>query len=87
MALKNNVEDEIINVSTNSEICINDLFKYMAEKLSYSGEALYEKERDGDIKRSILDNGKLKSLLKIEPEYSLKSGIDIYLQRHRDIDY
>lgn len=82
MALKNNIKNEIINVSTNYEVCINDLFEHMAEKLAYNGEVFYDSERHGDIKRSRLDNKKLKNILKIEPKYSLKTGIEAYLKKY-----
>ncbi len=86
MALKNNLENEVINVSTNNEVCINELFEHMAKKLSYKGKVFYDRERHGDIRRSRLDNGKLKNILKIEPRYNLESGIDAYLKKRAPRD-
>lgn len=60
------VKNETINVSTNTECTINELFKILADKYGYQQAAVYKPERNGDIKVSILANSKLNSLAEVE---------------------
>ena len=74
-ALKADIDNEIINVSTNTRTSINDLFEILKEELSYTLEPVYTAPREGDIEKSILNNGKLISLLHFKPETDIKTGI------------
>lgn len=74
-AIKSDVKNEIINVSTNKALSINKLFEVMAQKSGYEKKAHYGKERHGDIKHSILDNKKCTDLLKISPQTSVEKGL------------
>lgn len=74
-SIKCDVKNEIINVSTNKAISINKLFEIMAELFNYKKSPIHAKERYGDIKHSILDNKKCKTLLGIEPQTTIKDGL------------
>ena len=75
-AVKSDVKNEIINVSTSTAISINKLFILMAEKYKYTKPPIYTPERIGDIKHSILDNKKCAKLLNCEPKTSIENGLE-----------
>lgn len=75
LSLKTDIQDEIINVSTNSRTSINDLFEVMKEELNYKLKPKYTAPREGDIEKSILNNGKLISMFHFAPSIDIKTGI------------
>ncbi len=75
LALTTDIQDEIINVSTNSRTSINDLFEVLKEELNYKLKPKYTAPREGDIEKSILNNGKLISMLHFTPSIDVESGI------------
>ena len=75
LALTTDIQDEIINVSTNSRTSINDLFEVMKEELNYKLKPKYIVQREGDIEKSILNNGKLISMLHFTPSIDIRTGI------------
>ena len=75
LALTTDIQNEVINVSTNSRTSINDLFEILKSELNYTLEPTYTIPREGDIEKSILDNGKLISLFHFTPLISIKEGI------------
>jgi len=75
-AIKSDVSDEIINVSTNKAISVNKLFELMAQKYGYQKQPVHKEERLGDIKHSILDNKKCEKLLGVLPKTSIQKGMN-----------
>lgn len=75
LALTTDIQNEIINVSTNSRTSINDLFEVVKTELNYTLEPTYTEPREGDIEKSVLNNGKLISLFHFTPLISIKEGI------------
>ena len=80
LGFESDVKNELINVSTNTGISVNDLFFKMADVLSYSKKPLYVPDRCGDIKHSILNNEKCAKLLEFIPQTSLNDGIEALLK-------
>lgn len=74
-AIQKDIQNEIINVSTNKAISINKLFELMAEKFGYKKSPIHVEARFGDIKHSILDNKKCAELLGNIPETSVEEGL------------
>lgn len=74
-AIENDVKNEIINVSTNEAITINQLFEFMAKKYNYSKKPVHTEARLGDIKHSILDNKKCVKLFNFTPKVSVEDGL------------
>lgn len=74
-AIQSEVNNEIINVSTNESTSINKLFELMGIKYNYNKKSHYGEERLGDIKHSVLDNKKCKKLFGIVPETSVDIGL------------
>lgn len=58
-ALKSDVQNEIINFSTNKGVTLNELFTEMSKIYDYKQAPNYLPERIGDIKDSILANKKV----------------------------
>lgn len=75
LALQTDIQDEIINVSTNRRTSINDLVKIMRSELNYDVEPEYLNTRVGDIEKSVLSNEKLSSLFYYVPQVDIHTGI------------
>ncbi len=70
------IKNEIINVSTNSSISINELFSIIKNSLGYDLSPEYSSSRKGDIKNSILDNRKLVKMMGICPSVNISQNIE-----------
>jgi len=68
-------DNEIINISTNKAITINELVDMMNEIMGTYLKPVYTNLRKGDIVHSYLDNKKALSILGWKPQYSLKEGL------------
>lgn len=75
-AIEKDIKNEIINVSTNKAISVNKLFDLLAKKYNYKKPAVHDEERLGDIKHSILDNGKCIKLFGFEPKTTIEEGLE-----------
>ena len=64
--INKNVSRQILNISTNSAITINNLFENVVKISNKNIKANYLDVREGDIEHSILDNRKLLSLVDID---------------------
>ena len=64
-----------VNVSTAEAVSVNNLFDIMKLQYGYQKNVIYKLERPGDITHSWLTNELIKSVLKWEPKYNLKTGI------------
>jgi UDP-glucose 4-epimerase len=67
--------DPIFNVSTGRGTSVNDLFAILREALGSSIRARYGPPRPGDVRHSVLDNGRARRELKFEPRVELREGI------------
>ena len=65
----------VANVSTSSETSINDLFETIKEITGRRVAPAYGPPRPGDIRRSCLDNSRLKELLEWSPGVTLQDGL------------
>ena len=75
LGFKSDVKNEIVNVSTNSGITINDLFLKIADVLKYNKEPVHIEDRFDDIKHSVLNNEKCFELFNFTLQTSLDEGI------------
>lgn len=74
-AIETDVEDEIINFSTNKGVILNELIVKMSKIYGYKQKPIYLPERIGDIKDSILSNRKAIKLFKIKNSRSISDGL------------
>lgn len=68
--------NEIFNISSNTETKINDLLKLMIKTIRNDVTPEFKCAREGDIVHSKLDNTRISKLLNWSPSYSLKAGLD-----------
>lgn len=81
LALTTDVKNEIINVSTNTKLSINELAEIFKRELNYKNKIKHTPQRVGDIEKSILDNKKLINLLKFKPQTPMEQGIREMIQQ------
>jgi len=77
-------ENEIVNVGTGTGTSVNDLFAKMKDLTGYSKEAVHKESRPGDLKKSILDVKKAKSLLNWEASVKLEKGLEDTIEYFRN---
>lgn len=65
----------IYNISTNSELKVLELLNIILQETGKSLSPIFEEPREGDIFRSVLDNGSFKEKTGWEPKYSIEEGI------------
>lgn len=74
-AMQSNVKHAFINISGKKTTSINELAKLMIQLSGLSLDSIYEKPRDGDIKKSHADTSLAKKLINWESETSLEEGL------------
>lgn len=81
LAIKNDITNTIINVSTNTKTSVNELFEYLKTGLNYKLNAGHTEPRMGDIPKSVLDNRKLIKLFGYTPEIGIKEGLSRMIKK------
>ncbi len=66
---------EVFNIACNQQTTLKELVYAIAEELGSSVEAVYTSERSGDVKHSLADIAKAKSILLYEPDILFKEGL------------
>ncbi|ABO34808.1 NAD-dependent epimerase/dehydratase [Methanococcus maripaludis C5] len=66
--------NQIVNIGSGRETSVNELFKLISFELGFNLDAIYEKEREGEVYRTYIDYKKAKSLGWI-PDVELQDGI------------
>jgi UDP-glucose 4-epimerase len=64
------------NISSNTETSINEVFDSIAKILGSKVKKTYAPARDGDVKRSCLNNSKAAAELKWKPQVSFMDGLE-----------
>ncbi len=64
-----------VNISSNTETSIEEIFSIVARELNTSMEPVHEASRFGEILRSRLDNSLAKEFLDWEPSVSISEGV------------
>ena len=68
-------ENHFLNIGTGVETSVNDLANSMKIQFNSQINPIYKPAREGELKRSVLNNTKAKKDLDWEPEYNLDSGM------------
>lgn len=82
----NKGDNEIINISNNNNISINELVEVLAKICNKNIQPSYKDARGGDIIHSYMDNKKASVLLGWEPKYSLEEGLKETLQYYISLE-
>ncbi len=81
IAESENTIGEIINIGSNTEISIGDLFNLIKKIMNSDAEFITDKQRirpeNSEVYRLVCDNTKIKNLTGYEPKYSLEEGLMI----------
>jgi len=75
-AINSQDPDRILNISTQTEISVNQLASLFAEVSGRETPITYQPAREGDILRSMLRNTAARSILQWMPSTSLREGLD-----------
>ena len=68
-------ENHFLNIGTGVETSVNDLVNSMKIQFNSQINPIYKPAREGELKRSVLNNTKAKEDLDWKPEYSLDRGM------------
>ena len=68
-------ENHFLNIGTGVETSVNDLAHSMKIQFNSQINPIYEPAREGELKRSVLNNTKAREDLDWKPEYSLDRGM------------
>lgn len=68
--------NDAFNIGTGEPTTTNLLFETLAKATGHAKPAKHGVARLGDLQKSLLDNAKAKRLLKWEPKYDLKRGLE-----------
>ena len=75
-----NAVGEIVNIGSNHEMSIKDLFHIIKEKMQADVEAVTDENRirpeKSEVHRLWCDNSKIKSLTGFKPEYNIEEGLE-----------
>jgi UDP-glucose 4-epimerase len=77
-------ENTVINIGTGSGTSVNELFDIMKPIAGYSREAVHKEPRPGDVKKSILNIERARSLLGWEPSTQLERGLKETIEYFRN---
>lgn len=73
----NSASNEVFNVACSERISVNYLWKVLKLAANSNLEAIYGPERLGDVRDSLADISKAKSLLKYESQVTVKEGLKL----------
>lgn len=74
----------VFNVACGDSTSVNQLYQIITEILNSETKVVYRKERRGDIKNSLADIEETKKILKYEPKYSLKQGLEKTIEWYKE---
>lgn len=69
------VAGQVFNVATGRRVTLNETFQLLQKLTGYSGEPMYGPERRGDVKHSLADISRAKTMLGYEPSVDFEEGL------------
>jgi nucleoside-diphosphate-sugar epimerase len=77
---------QVVNVATGTSISLNQLFASMREIVGSRLDVMYGPFRNGDVKDSLADITRARTLLGYEPTVSLEAGLKKTIAWYRQPD-
>jgi nucleoside-diphosphate-sugar epimerase len=74
-AVAKRVARQVFNVASGHSVSLNELLRPLAELLGMEVKAVYEPEREGDIRHSAADVSAAQTALSLDEPMSLKEGL------------
>ena len=68
-------KNHFLNIGTGVETSVNELANSMKSQFNSEIKPIYKPAREGELKRSVLNNSKAKKELDWNPEYNLDDGM------------
>ena len=65
-----------LNVSSNYEVKIIDIYKILKEKLNYKLSPIFKEKREGEVENIVLDNSELKAKINYKSFININEGIE-----------
>jgi UDP-N-acetylglucosamine 4-epimerase len=87
---KKEAVNEVYNIAYGAQTSLNELFELIKEIAGSDLAPKYGPERKGDVKHSLADIGKAKSLLGYDPGFSMREGMKEtfeWYRRHHHFGY
>jgi UDP-glucose 4-epimerase len=78
-------DNELMNISTNKAITVNELFKMMKSISGSKSDVIHKEERKGDILHSYLDNRRAEEKLGWKVQFNLANGIRETVKYYREL--
>ncbi len=75
---------QVYNIACGERTTVNDLYYKICELLGIKIEPRYESNRKGDVKHSLADISKAKSLLNYNPKYNVFDGLTEAMNWYKD---
>ena len=72
--------NQVYNIAFGERFSINDLFNIISKLLNTKQKAIFRESRKGDVKHSLANIEKAKSLLNYQPNIDFKTGLEITLK-------
>ncbi len=76
-------DGEIINLGSGIGTTINQVFEQLKVSTGYTGDAVYEDAKQGEVFRIYITNDRAKAVLGWEPTVSLQKGLDLTVAHFR----
>lgn len=77
---ENLTKHEVINIAYGERTTLNELWQHIAAYTGNSNPPIYREQRKGDVKHSLADISKAKSLIGYQPEKSVLEGLELTIQ-------
>jgi UDP-N-acetylglucosamine/UDP-N-acetylgalactosamine 4-epimerase len=75
-----NTEGDVFNIAVAERVSLNNLIDIIKKLTNSSVKPIYRAERPGDIRDSLADISKAKSILNYNPEYKIEKGLELTLE-------
>ena len=79
-----NAVNQVYNIAYGQRTTLNEVFEYIKQIAGSDLAAKYGPERKGDVKHSLADISKAKSLLDYDPAFSVKDGLKVAFEWYRE---
>jgi UDP-glucose 4-epimerase len=77
-------DGEIVNLGSGIGSTINQVFERLKSSTGYTGEAIHEEAKQGEVFRIYITNARAKAVLGWEPTVSLQEGLDRTVAHFRE---
>lgn len=68
---------EVINIAYGERTSLNQLWKHIQQLSDSRKDPIYREARSGDVKDSLAEISKAQDVLKYDPQYSLREGLEV----------